>query len=146
MNKFVLKGLVTGLYFVKNQGFKAATTSLATKLSSEEAAMVQATGVNYGVEASEVIEVKASSFAVCYVRPHDIAGDGSIKQNNLNPSRRRFATREEANIHGRRFNERRAKGRNTEKGSAGHVGFYVIETNDPVNAAINPATGLTNKV
>jgi hypothetical protein len=84
------------------------------------------------------------SFGVCYLRKADlVAGKPTADalNNPLNPSRRRFATEAEADKHGSRFRERKAS-YGAAPGSAGHIGFYTIETNDPVNSVIS-STGKT---
>jgi hypothetical protein len=146
MCKIIKNG--SGLYYKTGCGFTA---------NIDEASRLDEMGVedilnscedlgisNLTVE-DEPVFAPSGSWAVCYIREGDLNGDGSIKLNTNNPSRRRFATRCEAIIHGSRFHVRKAKGSGV-AGSAGHVGFWVIQTNDPVNAAINPETGLTNPV
>jgi hypothetical protein len=53
----------------------------------------------------------------------------------LRRSERRFATRKEAEHHGKRFTK-----------IEGHKSFRVFESNDPVNAYVNWKTGKTNPV
>ncbi len=149
MNKlFYLKGSRTGRYFVLGSGFTASTKTSASKLT--EAQVIAARALGFEPSVTENVSV---SFAVNYIRKGDVTwirkGDvtwaGTVLPNVRNPSKRRFATREEANQHGSRFAVRRAKGSNVD-GSAGHVGFYVTESSDPVNASVNWSTGLTNKL
>lgn len=135
----ILKGS-TGSFYKEGSGF-TATQNNATRLSDEQADEVLSCASKFGFSATAE-EVSNKSFAVCYLRKTDFNEDGTINPNQLNPSRRRFATRAGAATHGRRFNVRKAS-YGAAPGSAGHVGFYVIETNDPVNSAINLATGLT---
>lgn len=139
--KYVLVNPASGWYLVVNKGF-VGTLSAASRLTEDEANGAAKCAGQFGIECS--LKELSVSYGVSYVRPGDLK-DGKVDFNTLNPSRRRFATREEANIHGRRFDVRKAK-KSKVVGSAGHIGFYVIETSDPVNAAINPATGLTNKL
>ncbi len=143
--KYVLKNSLSGLFLVVGSGFVAETACKATKFDYNEALSSQTCAKSLGVTALLVQAPVKKSFAVNYVRPNDLNGDGTIKQNVKNPSRRRFATREEANAHGSRFGVRKAKGSRV-SGSAGHIGFYVTESTDPVNATVNPETGLTNSI
>lgn len=144
--KVVLKGVRNGLFFVEGSGFSASTIKTATQLCSGNAAETQACLKRAGLGESTVVNVPNDvSYAVNYVRLGDIRLDGSVQRNDKNPSRRRFATRKETNQHASRFAVRKAKGSDV-AGSAGHIGAYVIETTDPVNATINWATGLTNPI
>lgn len=127
-----------GYWFVKGQGFTARTQKDASVVGNDDITCLTNLGFVFTAKAPLVV-----SFAVCYVRKDDLNANGTVRPNAKNPSRRRFATRDEAHQHGSRFAERKAQGSNV-PGSAGHVGFYVIETNDPVNATINWKTGLTN--
>ncbi len=137
-NKYNLLG-TCGHWFVLGKGFTAYAQKDASVVGDDEVRCLRANlGYKFSTRAPLTV-----SFAVCYVRKTDLAADGTVRQNIKNPSRRRFATRDEANQHGSRFAERKAKGSDV-AGSAGHVGFYVIETYDPVNAEINWKTGLTN--
>ena len=136
--KYYLKGKDTGKFFVLGKGFVAPTKAEASQLTDAQVASAK----SLGFEPSDAVEV-ASSWAVNYIRTGDLAGDGSIAANKRNPSKRRFATKDEAVQHGSRFQERRKKA-GDEPGSAGHIGFYVTESSDPVNAEINWKTGLTN--
>lgn len=137
-NKYYLKGITSGKFFVLGQGFTAATEDGASQLT--DAQIVAASSL--GFEPFEKI-VATVSWGVNYIRKGDMAGDGSIAANRKNPSKRRFAEKDEAIQHGSRFQERRKK-RGDAAGTAGHLGFYVTETPDPVNASINWKTGLTN--
>lgn len=143
----VIKNM-SGLYYKTGHGFTANLDS-ASRLDGFEVDSVLESCEDLGISGLTVIEAPVEkpsvSWAVCYVREGDLNSDGSIKTNTNNPSRRRFATRCEAIAHGSRFAVRKAKGSDV-TGSAGHVGFWIIQTNDPVNAAVNPATGLTNPV
>lgn len=135
-----------GAYFVSGSGF-VGTEATATKFESCADAQSTIECLRLcGHKNAELVNAKATSngsYAVCYIRPADILADGRIKSNKLNPSKRRFATEREAIQHGSRFSARRKRG--TDKpGTAGHKGFYVIKTNDPVNAEVNWDTGLTN--
>lgn len=136
-NKYNLIGS-NGYWFVKGDGFKAASQNDASIVTDADISCLTNLGFVFKAKAPLV-----TSFAVCYVRKDDLNANGTVRPNAKNPSRRRFATRDEAHQHGSRFAVRKAKGSDVE-GSAGHVGFYVIETNDPVNATINWKTGLTN--
>jgi len=142
----VLKNAASSLYLIVAKGFVAAK-NLATRLSSEEASDAAGCAAKFGIEVST--EEVSGSFAVGYIRPSDVK-DGAVASNDKNPSRRRFATIEEARTHGARYYVRRAKSAKGEKkkpvGSAGHIGYYIIETGDPVTDAVNPKTGLTNKL
>lgn len=129
-----------GSYFVAGSGF-VGSLKTATRLTSEEAAGVQQCARNMGINNSVVTTV-VTSYAVNYIRSTDLV-NGQVQPNCKNPSKRRFATKDEAVQHGSRFGARRANAGDAE-GTAGHIGFYVTETSDPVNAEINWKTGLTN--
>jgi len=106
---------------------------------------------NVGIVGS--VEELVTSYAVVYIRKGEgerlLKGLGKNPANpnagQVDPSKRRFATRDEADQHGSRFRTRKANASDAE-GSAGHEGFFVVETSDPVNAKINWKTGLTNPV
>lgn len=132
MNRYYLRGNRTGRYFVKGSGFTATTRAGASQLTSAEVAAARSLGFE-----PSTTETVRKSWAVNYIRPEDIVS-GRVQANTNNPSARRFATKEEAVQHGTKFP--------TRSQSAGHAGFYVTETNDPVNAAINWDTGLTNAI
>lgn len=93
------------------------------------------------------------SFAVVYIRKGEGVNllnglsKGSVDANKgqVDPSKRRFATFGEAKQHGSRFNLRKAKADDKE-GSAGHEGYFIVETFDPVNSVVNFASGLTNSL
>lgn len=135
----------SGLYLVKDKGFIARVPAEATTFTDKEFVEVlgcirSVTGMaavaeDFVVPTDPNIKQNASgvSFAVSYVRAKQLRSDGSINTHKLNPSKRRFATHEEATHHGRRF-------MSIEK----HLGFYVTETRDPVNAYVNKVTGKTN--
>lgn len=141
MSKFVLKGIKSSCYFVAGSGFTGRDVKSATQLTQAEVEGVQQCSRNMGLENSVPFAV-STSWAVNYIRNTDIV-NGVVQPNCKNPSRRRFATKDEAVQHGSRFGERR-KNAGDAAGTAGHVGFYVTESNDPVNAEINWKTGLTN--
>jgi hypothetical protein len=151
MNKVILKE-PNGRFFVRGKGFVAQNKNEATQFqSAEDAAKAVGCAAEFGIQA-HMEEVLSISFGVVYIRRKDVTANGELDKqkadralNEQDPSRRRFATFEEARIHGSRFHVRRAK-RGDAPGTAGHRGFYIVETNDPVNAAVNPATGLTNPV
>ena len=146
-----------GLYFVYGIGF-GSNIDGASRLSDAEAEDVIVSAQDMGIN-NLVVETAPEdaapkpcvctegivSYAVCYVRKGDLNTDGSIKQNSKNPSRRRFASLSEAIAHGSRFSHRKANA-GDEPGTAGHVGFWVVGTTDPVNATVNPLTGLTNPI
>lgn len=136
--KYYLKGTQTGKFFVLAAGFVARNTSEASQLTEDQIAATKL----LGFEPSETVAVTVS-FACNYIRKGDANADGSIAANKRNPSKRRFATLDEAVQHGGRFRDRRKKS-GDEAGTAGHIGFYVTESADPVNAEINWKTGLTN--
>jgi len=154
MSKFTLKGNQSGKYFVAGSGFSATCAKSATQLTADEAAGVQQCARNFGSETSTQEAVSTGSFAVVYIRGTDkVTADGVTKakgdlgKNQIDPSSRRFATFKEAATHAGRFQFRRArKSDPVDSGTAGHVGAYVIKTDDPVNSAVNPATGLTNSL
>ncbi len=132
MKQYYLKNS-TGYYFVLGRGFIATCRAGASKLTKQQ---VDCAGTNgfYGYS-EEVITTR--SFAVNYVRKDDVVG-GKVSANANNPSKRRFATFDEAFQHGTQLQNREA--------SKGHVGFYVSESTDAPNAAINWKTGLTNSL
>ncbi len=145
MNKYIVKS-TCGRYFVSGRGFSTVCAKEATVFANSASANATVDcAKNMGITAN-VETVKADkSFGVCYIRKADLNADFSVRANAKNPSRRRFATEQEAVTHGSRFATRKAKGSRV-AGSAGHVGFYVVETTDPVTDAINPQTGLTNRI
>lgn len=136
--KYNLKSNKSGKWFVKGDGYTGATQKNASALTDAEVAAVIAAGFE---PFAKVAALKVS-FAVAYVRDTDLDGT-TVKPNKRNPSKRRFATKDEAIQHGTQFGRLR-KAAGDAEGTAGHVGFYVIETNDDVNASINWKTGLTN--
>ncbi len=146
MSKNILKG-ENGLYFVLGQGFTASCPGAASVLDCSQ--IKCAAGLGYNGTKEELAENK--SFAVTYIRAKDLSTGSLVKaglnaaMNEVDPSKRRFATFDEAVRHGSRFNVRKAN-RGDQPGTAGHRGFYVSETSDPVNAKINWKTGLTNPV
>ncbi len=134
---------------VSGKGFTATKASDASKFSESEVECKLACAADLGYSVTKV-EVQDSSWGVTYIRKGYLGTDGKITQKapdrnkgEIDPSKRRFATRKEAIQHGSRFAERRAT-KGDQPGTAGHIGFYVAETNDPVNAEINWTTGLTN--
>jgi len=137
--KYLLKN-AAGLFYVLGQGFAASTKAAASLLDCAQIQCAQSLGfIGTKVEATK-------SFAVNYIRAENLDANGQVKPDTRNPSKRRFATRDEAVQHGTRFNARKAAKKGALPGSAGHIGFYVTETSDPVNATINWKTGLTNPV
>lgn len=138
-----VKNTASGLYLVKGSGF-VGTSAQATRFDSYEAANAAvACAADMGVRASienavdsdPNIKQNASgvSFAPSYIRKKDLRADGSVAANGRNPSTRRFATRAEAQKHIDRFVK-----------LEGHVGGFITESRDPVNAYINPLSGFTN--
>jgi len=142
--KYALRGNVTGRFYVVGRGFVATSVAGATKMTSAEATQVQDCGRKFGAEASTAQAV-AGSWAVNYIRAENLTSTGQVKSDTRNPSKRRFATKDEAVQHGSRFGERRKRA-GDENGTAGHVGFWVSESSDAVNSEINWKTGLTNPV
>ena len=142
-NKYTIKNVITGLYLIEGKGFVSATQKGATEFHFDELCdpLNAAASLGFTTEHAEVPQVK--SYAVNYVRTGDVNADGSINANKRNPSKRRFATKDEAIQHGSHFSVRR-KLANDAEGTAGHVGFWVSESFDAVNAEINWKTGLTN--
>lgn len=136
-----LRGCKSGLWFVLGAGFTAVAQKSASRMTQAQVDGAKAAGF----EPATAYEVKVTSYAVNYIREGDIDNAGNVKPNTKNPSKRRFATRDEANQHGSRFGARKAAA-NAPEGSAGHIGYYVTETNDPVNASVNWKTGLTNSL
>lgn len=116
MNKYVLKD-ANGKFYVKGDGFSASTKASATVVSCAEASAIAAAGFAFTKVAAD------KSFAVNYVRASDLNSDGSVSANRNNPSNRRFATAGQAHGHARRWVEKNS-----------HLGYWVIETTDPVNA------------
>lgn len=153
MNKYVLKNS-DGYFFVDGKGFHATSMKGATVLTNDQADCTIACSGKLGIVGITKV-VAVTSFAVVYIRKDFLVGStdgvhGTQKQgdknlNQVDPSKRRFATRDEALHHGARFPERRAN-RGDKAGTAGHIGYYVVETNDPVNSAVNWKSGLTNPV
>lgn len=135
-------------YFVDGLGF-SGTQANATRINEDDVPCIQKCAARMGHGETSVEDAPNRSFAVTYIRKGDVK-DGQLDKQapntalgQLDPSRRRFATFEEARVHGSRFHVRRHN-RGDAPGSAGHVGFFITETNDPVNAKVNPETGLTN--
>lgn len=133
MKKYYYVSNYSGRYFVLGAGFTAASKATASKLTNAQIEAARSAGFEPGT--AKAVE---QSFAVNYVRREDLGCGGSIKANTNNPSKRRFATFDEAFQHGTKLL--------TRESSKGHLGFYVIETSDAVNAAINWKTGLTNSL
>jgi hypothetical protein len=138
MKKYYLQGNASGLFFVLGVGFIAADKNKASQLTNDQIAGAVAAGFGPATKIEVVV-----SYAVNYIRQTDLDANLVVKANAKNPSSRRFATRDEANQHGSRFNVRKAA-KGAPEGSAGHIGYYVTESTDPVNAVINWKTGLTN--
>ncbi len=144
--QYRLKG-GNGRYFITGAGF-TGTVEQATKLN--QGAVTCATNLGFIGTAEEV---KAASFAVVYIRKGEgarlLSGLGKntadANKGQVDPSKRRFATFDEAVQHGIRFSARR-KAAGDKPGSAGHEGFFVVESFDAVNSAINWKTGLTNSL
>lgn len=137
--KYLLKN-AAGLFYVLGQGFTATTKASASLLDCAQITCAQSLGF-LGTK----VEVPVNkSFAVNYIRSENLDANGQVKPDTRNPSRRRFATKDEAIQHGSRFGVRKSKQRGAAAGSAGHIGFYVTESTDAVNAKINWKTGLTN--
>jgi hypothetical protein len=153
MNKYVLKN-TAGFFFVDGKGFTATSAKDATVLNNDQADCTIACSGKLGI-VGLVKVVAVTSFAVVYIRKDFLVGStdgvhGTQKPtdknlNQVDPSKRRFATRDEALHHGSRFPERRAN-KGDKPGTAGHIGYYVVETNDPVNSAVNWKSGLTNSI
>lgn len=135
--KYIVKS-DDNLYFVLGHGFVTECYGEASKLEQGQIDGLMLAGfVGTAFEATV-------SYAVNYIREGDLV-DGVVQGNPKNPSKRRFATRDEANQHGSRFGTRVAN-KGDAPGSAGHIGFYVTESSDAVNAVINWKTGLTNSI
>lgn len=126
-------------YFVLGAGFSTSNQANASKLT--QAQIDCAKGLGYTGTSIPVVV----SFAVNYIRATDLDAAGNVQPNKRNPSKRRFATKDEAVQHGKRFEARRLK-QGDAAGTAGHIGFYVTESTDAVNAKINWKTGLTNSL
>lgn len=134
------------LFFVAGLGF-VGTQANATVVDDAKATCLTGLGFSY-----TKVEVPAS-YAVVYIRRGEgaklLAGQGKDKtdanKGQVDPSKRRFATRDEAHQHGSRFPERRANA-GDQPGSAGHEGFFVVETYDAVNSVINWKSGKTNSL
>ncbi len=152
MSNNVLKGKQSGLYFVQGKGFIARTQNEATRLCNETAVATQECAARFGQETSTIEEVANVSWAPVYIRGTDKVSLTGVTKNpaqpnlgQVDPSKRRFATFKEAAIHAGRFYVRRARRTDAkDSGTAGHVGAFVVETNDPVNSSVNPETGLSN--
>lgn len=143
-NQYKLRGS-NGLYFVNGKGFAAKAADASILLDASISCLAEAgfTGTK---------EAAVTSYAVCYIRKDDKVVNGVLVQvkpdaskNQLVPSKRRFATEDEAWQHGTNARLRKAN-RGDKPGTAGHKGFFVIETNDPVNAVVNWKSGLTNPI
>lgn len=139
MSKYIVQN--GGTFYVQGKGFATLFKSTATQLTSAEADGVINCAKNMGQGGAIKVQLN-KSFAVFYIRPEDILGEG-VRPNSKSPSSKRFATREEANTHGARFADRVKRGTDT---PVGHIGFYVKESTDAVNAYVNAETGLTNNL
>ncbi len=145
-NKYKLKG-ANGLYFVQGAGW-TGTEATASILTCENISCLAGVGFT-----GTKVEVKTRSYGVVYIRKGEgqnlLAGKGKGSPNaalgQIDPSKRRFATSDEAWQHGSRAQERRAH-RGDKPGTAGHEGFFVVETYDAVNSAVNWKSGLTNSL
>ncbi len=137
----------SGKFFVLGSGF-VGTESEGSLLN--EGNLTCAVGLGFKGLTVEVTK----SYAVVYIRAGDAVSltgvskkVGDLSKNQLDPSKRRFATFKEAAIHAGRFHTRRANRTDAvNSGTAGHVGAFVVETTDPVNSYVNPGTGLTNTI
>ena len=145
IKKYALKNSL-GYFFVLGAGFSTSDLKKATGYEYN-AAVSQKDNLNatMGIVSTLVEQPQTQSFGVNYVRKTDFDSNGNVLPNAKNPSKRRFKTFNEAWAHGQRAIYRKASAGAAE-GSAGHVGFYVTETTDPVNAVVNPLTGLTNSL
>lgn len=150
---YILKNGCTGLYFVSGKGY-VGNKQEASRLSTIEAGVIRNNGVSFGLAfGSVIVENGHTSWAVVYIREGEGRKllDGLSKpspdasKNQLDPSRRRFADRDEALHHGARFPERR-KEAGDKPGTAKHEGYFVVQTSDPVNSKVNWKTGLTNSI
>lgn len=142
---YVIKQTTTGRYFITGRGMATSNPNEATKFTTVSSASNQIGCLNSAglfyltVEAVPVVDPNivqnrdGSSYAVSFVRPSQLRSDGSVNAHKLNPSKRRFATYEEAVHHGSRFMV-------IEK----HAGFYVTKRYEPVNSYVNKVTGKTN--
>jgi hypothetical protein len=153
MHQYVIKNNKDGKFFVLGAGFTATEAKDATRFDDNDTLFNIEVGLGAGGFDFEAVDAPQVSFSVVYIRKGEgkrlLAGQGKAKadgnKGQVDPSKRRFATIEEAIVHGSRFYTRRAKA-GDEQGTAGHEGFFVVETNDPVNATINPLTQLTNTI
>lgn len=145
MKQYKLKD-ASGKFFVTGKGF--STTVEASASSLDEAQIKCLLGLGF----TDFEQIESSrSYAVVYIRRGEgIKLLGGSRKNvpdadkgQVDPSKRRFATWDEAHQHGSRFPERRAE-KCDKAGTAGHEGFFVIETGDPVNAKVNWKSGKTN--
>lgn len=150
MSRHVIKNS-SGSYFVAGRGFVGESEQEGTSYTKDSGNQAVSCIGSLGFGSGSLVEVKSSSFAVVHIRKGDVDGVKVSKRspngamNERDPSRRRFETVEEARAHGARYHVRRAY-RKDPPGTAGHQGYFVIETNDPVNAKVNWKTGLTNPV
>lgn len=148
MKQVVLKNN-QGQYFVDGRGFNG-TKQDATRINEDQADCKIKCAAAFGVSA--ITEDVTKSWAVVYIRKNDSVSLTSVNKlapnaaaGQFDPSKRRFATDTEAKVHAGRFHARRAK-RGDAPGTAGHIGAFVVETNDPVNSFVNFTTGLTNSL
>ncbi len=144
-NKYIIKNVINGKFFVANKGFVATIPSEATKydLNSAElnSALAMARALGFSVTTQEFVPVDpnivqnadGSSYTVHYIRKGQVNIDGSVQAHKNNPSKRNFATQDEAIHHASRFMK-----------SEGHLGFFVIKVQARVNSYVNKVTGLTN--
>jgi len=145
-NQYKLRGY-NGLFFVKGKGFSSCEKDASILTSTNISCLADAgfTGTS--------VEVKDTSYAVVYIRKGEgvnlLAGgkknQADANKGQIDPSKRRFLTEDEAWQHGSRARVRKANA-GDKPGTAGHEGFFVISTTDQVNSVINWKSGLTNPI
>lgn len=150
--QYLIKNETTDAYYIKGSGFTGteatatrfddfddadeAISALETLGNEDELEIVdapKAAKVTGGASCAVVQNEDGTSFAVSFVRPKDLNTDGTVKSHKLNPSKRRFKTKDEAWHHASRFVV-----------LEGHLGAYITVTKDPVNSYVNKVTGFTN--
>ena len=118
MSQYIVKLNSRGQYWDGIQ-FAAACKASAAKLSYAQAEAIVRQASVYG--ATVLIEgaPRPKSWGVFYIRPQDIV-NGAVRANFNNPSKHRFATEDEAHVHGARAKDRCKRGTDVKLGHRGH--------------------------
>ncbi len=137
-----------GKFFVLGKGFIASTEAAGSTVNEGQVKCI----AGLGFTGFKQVDAQ-KSYAVVYIRKGEgqnllagsTKGKADANKGQIDPSKRRFATEDEAWQHGSRARVRKAN-RGDAPGTAGHEGFFVVKTSDAVNSVINWKSGLTNPV